>query len=117
MLASAGALMDAAGMLIIRPRRRAAEWVLELEPLITSSKEQQAPLGDVKGNITQLFKKNNLLFSTSLAGQQHSYSGSGTRTSSQQWNFAGYVALQNKLSSGNAGGLSQMTIIFELANI
>lgn len=46
-------------------------------------KRAQAPLGDAQGNITQLPEQNfYLLFFSTLAGQQHSYTGRGTCTSS-----------------------------------
>lgn len=45
-------------------------------------KRAQAPLGDAQGNITQLLEQNfYLLFFSTLAGQQHSFSGRGTCTS------------------------------------
>lgn len=46
-------------------------------------KRAQTPLGDAQGNITQLLEQNfYLLFFSTLAGQQHSFSGRGTCTSS-----------------------------------
>lgn len=46
-------------------------------------KRAQAPLGDTQGNITQLLEQNfYLLYFSTLAGQQHSYSGRRTCTSS-----------------------------------
>lgn len=46
-------------------------------------KRAQAPLGDTQGNITQLLEQNfYLLYFSTLAGQQHSYRGRRTCTSS-----------------------------------
>lgn len=74
-----------ADMPIIEPRPSLVQWKVGVggRAINHQFKRAQAPLGDAQGNITQLLKQNfYLLFFTSLAGQQHSYTGRGTCTSS-----------------------------------
>ncbi len=70
----------------------------------------QAPLGDAQGNITQLLEQNfYLLFFSKLAGQQHSYPGRGTCTSSLSSRTGRDVSLTSGQTEGSSASTSTHT--------